>query len=131
MNKLRSKVIVFSMVNSLVMLLLALYWLSLPRTFGDEAFFIKWTSLVKKSLLGIDDKPNPDEVLYVDVSGSKKLVETLDPLYEEYTGLQNRVITNRAHLADFLNYARSYGADIPLVIIDISFEAISPDDSLL
>ncbi|MBV6655493.1 MAG: hypothetical protein KI786_17110, partial [Mameliella sp.] len=43
--------LVFSTINALLMLGLTLYWLSLPRTFGDEAIFIKWTSLAKKSLL--------------------------------------------------------------------------------
>ena len=121
---------IFSTINAIVMFILALYWLSLPRTFGDEAFCIKWTCLVKKSLLGIDQKPDPNSVLYVDISGSKILLETQDPFYEEMTGFQHTSITNRADLAAFLGYVGLYGKDVPIVIMDIIFEEPSPQDSL-
>lgn len=121
----------FATLNAGCMLLLALFWLSLPRTFGDEAFFIKWTSIIKKSLLGIDKKPLPNSVLYIDVSGSKATVEIPDPLYEEPTGYHHAVITDRGQLSDFLQAIAQYGSDIPLVIMDISFEDVSPQDSVL
>ncbi|MDX1940089.1 MAG: CHASE2 domain-containing protein [Saprospiraceae bacterium] len=121
----------FATLNAGCMLLLALFWLSLPRTFGDEAFFIKWTSIIKKSLLGIDKKPLPNSVLYIDVSGSKATVEIPDPLYEEPTGYHHAVITDRVQLADFLQAIAKYGKNIPLVIMDISFESTSPQDSIL
>ncbi len=131
MPKARYKAWLFATLNAGCMLLLALFWLSLPRTFGDEAFFIKWTSIIKKSLLGIDKKPAPNSVLYIDVSGSKAIVEIPDPLYEEPTGYHHAVITDRAQLADFLQAVARYGRGIPLVIMDISFENASPHDSLL
>ncbi len=121
----------FATVNGAFMLLLSLFWLCLPRTFGDESFFIKWTSIVKKSLLGIDKKPAPHTVLYIDVSGSKQIVPVADPLYEEHTGYHHVVITNRAQLAAFLQKVNEYGSNIPLLIIDVAFEHPSPDDSLL
>lgn len=131
MRKYRFRSTVFSILNALLMLGLTLYWLSLPRTFGDEAVFIKWTSLAKKSLLGMDDKPPPASVLYVDVSGSKMLIEKKDPLYQEVTGYQNQALTDRLQLAHFLDSVAVRGRDIPVVILDISFEEPSPYDSLL
>jgi hypothetical protein len=131
MKKNFSRVFGFSFLNAGIMLVLALYWLSLPRTFGDEAFFIKWTSLIKKTLVGIDEKPDPESVLYVDISGSKSLLESEDPFYEEVTGYQKTVISNREHLAAFLQYITMYGNDIPIVILDLTFESASPNDSLL
>jgi hypothetical protein len=125
------KTLAFSLLNTGIMLALSLYWLSLPRTFGDEAFFIKWTSLVKKTLLGIDQKPDPETVLYVDISGSKTLIEKYDPSYEEITGFQKTVITDREQLASFLDSVRTYGKDIPIVIMDLRFQYPSPNDSLL
>ncbi len=123
--------LLFSVLNASVMLALAISWLSLPRTFGDEAFFIKWTSLIKKSLIGIDKKPDPSTVLYVDISKSKVLLEAEDPLYEEVTGYHKTIITDREQLANFLQYLGTYGEDIPIVIFDITFEDPSPADSLL
>lgn len=131
MQKAKYKGWLFATLNAGCMLLLALFWLSLPRTFGDEAFFIKWTSIIKKSLLGFDKKPAPRSVLYVDVSGSKTIVEIPDPLYEEPTGYHHAVITDRVQLADFLKVIAQYGHGIPLVIMDISFEKASPQDSSL
>lgn len=121
----------FSILNAGVMLSLALFWLGLPRTFGDEAIFIKWTSLVKKSLLGIDQKPSPNSVLYVDISGSQTCLEIPDPLYKEPTGYNHTVITDRAQLAAFLQKVAQYGSGVPLVIMDLYFEIASSDDSLL
>jgi hypothetical protein len=118
-------------MNGLAMLLLALFWLSLPRTFGDEAFLIKWTSLVKKTVLGIDPKPAADSFLYVDVSRSKTIIPAEDPLFEDYTGYNHVAITDRAQLAEFLTAVKQYGEDIPLVLMDINFAEPAPQDSLL
>ncbi|MEM6770774.1 MAG: hypothetical protein AAF597_09345 [Bacteroidota bacterium] len=125
------KPVLFSLTNGLVMLLLALFWLSLPRTFGDEAFLIKWTSLVKKTVLGIDPKPPAESFLYVDVSRTKSIIPEIDPLFEDFTGYNHVAITDRALLAEFLNYIRAYGTDVPLVLMDINFSEVSPADSLL
>lgn len=123
--------ILFAAANALAMLSLALFWLSLPRTFGDEAFFIKWTSLVKKTVLGIDPKPAAEDFLYVDVANSKALIEVADPLFQEYTGFSHTAITDRAQLAEFLTIIRQYGQGVPLVLLDIYFGEPSADDSLL
>ena len=121
----------FSLLNALAMLALALFWLSLPRTFGDESFFIKWTSLVKKTLLGMDPKPDASEFLYVDVSQTKGLLPVNDPLLEEPTGFNHIAITDRAALTQFLELVRQYGEDVPLVILDVFLEQTTPDDPLL
>lgn len=113
------------------MLGISLFWLSLPRTFGDEAFFIKWTSLVKKTVLGIDPKPAPESFLYVDVSRSKAVIPAIDPLFQEYTGFNHTAITDRAALAEFLLAIEQYATDVPLVLVDIFFGEPSPQDSLL
>lgn len=125
------KPILFAAFNALAMMALALFWLSLPRTFSDEAFFIKWTSLVKKTVLGIDDKPDASSFIYVDVANSKALIEVVDPLFEEYTGFSHSAITDRAQLAAFLSTIETYGEEVPLVLLDIYFKEVSAGDSLL
>ncbi len=130
-KKIPFKTISFSAVNAFVMLVLSLYWLSLPRTFGDEAFFVKWTNLVKKAFITPKKKINPESVLYVDIANSKEISETIDPFYEEKTGYYTTAITNRSDLATFLSYIKKYGSDIPILILDLDFEQPSPNDSLL
>lgn len=131
MTGFRLRPILFATLMALAMLCLTFFWLSLSRTFGDEAFFIKWTSLVKKTVLGIDPKPAAEEFLYVDVSLSKALVPAKDPLFEEYTGYNNIAITDRQALADFLWMIDSVADDVPLVLLDIYFKEPAPQDSFL
>jgi hypothetical protein len=123
--------ILFSALTAAAMLCLALFWLSLPRTFGDEAFFIKWTSLVKKTVLGFDPKPAAESFLYVDVSRSKSVIPAIDPLFEEYTGYNHTAITDRTALANFLKAIDQYAEEVPLVLLDVFFGEPSPQDSLL
>ncbi len=131
MKGIRLRPILFATVMALAMLGLTFFWLSLSRTFGDEAFFIKWTSLVKKTVLGIDPKPAAEDFLYIDVSRSKALVPTKDPLFEEYTGYNNIAITDRQALADFLWMIDSVADEVPLVLLDIYFKEPAPTDSFL
>lgn len=112
------------------MLYLTLFWLSLPRTFGDERFFLKWTCLIKKSILGVDHKPSPKDILYIDVAGSKTLLDTPDPLYQEQTGFHHTAITDRGQLSALMNYISEYGEGVSLLVLDLTFEQASPADSL-
>ncbi len=112
------------------MLCLTLFWLSLPRTFGDERFFLKWTCLIKKSILGVDHKPLPKDILYIDVAGSKTLLDVPDPLYQEMTGFHHTSITDREQLSALINYISEYGENISLLVLDLTFEQASPADSL-
>ncbi|MEM6397846.1 MAG: hypothetical protein AAF741_15965 [Bacteroidota bacterium] len=123
--------IFFCSASSVLMLFLCFLWLSMPRTFGDEAFLIKWTSLVKKTVLGLDEKPAPEDFLYIDVSRSKRLVEEIDPLFEFYTGFNHTAITDREQIADLLGAIATYGDSIPLVIMDVNFRDTSVHDSFL
>lgn len=128
----RKKLFLISIVNAILMLGLAYYWLSLPRTFGDEAFFIKWSSLVRKSLLGFDDKPDPEEVLFIDVSGSKTTIPDPDALsFMPDAGYHRKVITNRAELAELFRYMEPYRQEIKFVLCDVLFEDSTAYDQQL
>jgi hypothetical protein len=114
------------------MLGLAYYWLSLPHTFGDEAFFIKWSSLIQKSLLGFDQKPNPEEVIFIDISGSKTTIKDPKALsFQPDSNYHRIVITDRKDLLDLFQIMNRFEADIPFVLCDILFEDGTQYDSLL
>ncbi len=126
-----------SALNVLLMLFIAYYWLSLPRTFGDEAFFIKWSSLIKKSLFGLDEKPRPEDVLFIDVSGSKTTIANReqDLSFFEPDELERpfhrKVITDRRDLADFFHLLNEYDEEIKFVVCDILFEDSTSHDEQL
>jgi len=126
------------MLNALVMLFMAYYWLSLPRTFGDEAFFIKWSSLIRKSLLGFDEKPSPKEILFVDVSGSKTTIPDNEPDIQSFfesnmleKPFHRKVITDRQDLTDFFNILNKYKEETRFIVCDILFEDTTAYDKAL
>ncbi|MEO0874763.1 MAG: hypothetical protein AAFY48_09180 [Bacteroidota bacterium] len=116
--------------NALVMLLITFFWLRLPYTFGDEAFLIKWTALTKKSLLGIDPKPNPESVLFVDISQSKTTLDQLNA-FGEPSPYHRVVITDRSQLAEFLAMIIPHRNETRLVLMDVLLDLPSEQDSLL
>lgn len=123
------KVLLGTLLHAILLLFFSLYWLSLPNIYSDEAFFIKWTSLIKKKIFKIDPKPSPNEVLFVDISRNKTTIPRLNE-FEEYSDYHQRVIVNRKHLADFLSLLSPYRDQIQHIFIDLLFENESPDDSL-
>lgn len=126
------KIIRISLVNVLVMLFLTYYWLSLPRTFGDEAFFIKWSSLVRKSLLGMDKKPNPEEVIFIDISGNKTTMNDPEAIsFLPDAGYHRMVLTDRKELADLFDIMAKYKDDIRYVFCDVLFKDSTVNDSTL
>lgn len=112
------------------MLGLTFYWLSLPYTFGDEAFLIKWTSLAKKSLLQFDPKPPPESVLFVDISESKTTLPKTNE-FDEISDYHRYIITDRRHLTEFLDMLAPHADATRLVVLDVLFSEPSPQDSLL
>jgi len=124
------KIIFGSFLHAFVLLGLTFFWLSLPNVYSDEAFLVKWTSLIKKKVFNLDDKPNPDEVLFVDISSSKTTIPLLNE-FEEYSNYHRKVITDRAHLTEFLALIQPYKETVQHIFLDILFEDQTAQDSLL
>lgn len=126
----RLKIGIFSLFSAALMLTLTFFWLSRPYIFGDESALIHWSALFKKSVLQIDRKPDPEEVLFVDVSGIKTTIDGVNA-FGEPSPYHREVITDRAHLAAFFGLVNRFREDVRFVICDILFEKPTPADSLL
>ncbi len=121
--------ILISVLHSFLLLGLGYVWLGMTYTFGDEAFLIKWTSLIKKVVMNIDPKPPPSNVLFVNTAQSKVEIKIdLDPLSVEPTKIE---ITNREQLSQLLALMAPYKDEIRLVVLDMLFDYPSEKDSLL
>lgn len=120
----------FSLLNAVFMLFFTYYWLSQPYTFGDEAFLIKWSSLTKKKLLGIDPEPSADELLFINVADNKTTINAPSEFYDK-SGYARKVITDRQHLVQFFELLNRYGDEIQLVLCDILFEDTTRYDAAL
>jgi hypothetical protein len=126
----RLKIWIFSLLSAALMLVLTFYWLSRPYTFGDEAALIRWSALFKKSVLQIDPKPDPEEVLFVDVSGIKTTIDGVNT-FGEPSPYYREVITDRTHLAAFFRLLNRFREDVRFVVCDILFDKATPADLLL
>lgn len=123
------KTILISIAHSFFMLILGYVWLGMTYTFGDEAFLIKWTALIKKEILQIDPKPSPGDVLFINTSLSKTEVEIFDdPLS---VAPRKVLITDRKELIEFLHVLEPHKSKIKLLVLDILFDLPSNNDSLL
>jgi hypothetical protein len=118
-----------SFLHSFILLFMGYLWLGTSYTFEDEALLIKWTTFLKKELLGKDPKPSPDKVIFINTAACKIPVYTradalsLEPSVE--------LITDREKLARFLELLVPVKDSIRLIVVDILFDLPSSGDSIL
>jgi hypothetical protein len=123
------RLILISILHSFFLLILGYVWLGMAYTFGDEAFLIKWTSIIKKEILHIDPKPSPTEILFINTSQSKVEIEIhTDPLS---VNPQKIMVTNREQLSHLLDLMTPYKNEIKLIVLDLLFDLPTENDSLL
>jgi hypothetical protein len=121
--KLRNKWLI-SFLHSFVLLTLSLIWLHTPFTYGDEKFLIKWTAVVKRLVLQMDDDLPKDNFMFINLAYEKALIPLED-------NLGNEVITDRAALAKFFKILQKHPDAAKFTICDVFLKGKSPYDSLL
>lgn len=122
------KLIAVSIIHSLVLVLLTLVLLEMNFTYGDEKFVIKWSTVIKKVVLGIDNKPSRDRLLFINTSYDNMLIDKTDT--DGFT-IGNQVITDREKLSRLFEIIRKSKSSHKYIICDIFFKDVSPFDSVL
>ncbi|MEL6559288.1 MAG: hypothetical protein AAFQ94_13950 [Bacteroidota bacterium] len=126
MNALRNKwVWIGSIFNTVVMLILTMYFWSLPWLAGDEKFLIWSSSLIKKHFT---ERPPAEEVALINVSYDLALIDKLD---EFGFPVGQSVITDRNKLALFYRIMNEGNHPYKLMLTDIFFSDPSEDDTSL
>jgi hypothetical protein len=113
-----------SFLHAFVLLILSLIWLHTPFTYGDEKFLIKWTSVVKRLVLQLDDNLPKDNFIFINLAYEKALIPLED-------NLGNEVITDRAALAKFFKILQQHPDAAKFTICDVFLKGKSQYDSLL
>jgi hypothetical protein len=113
-----------SFLHAFVLLILSLIWLHTPFTYGDEKFLIKWTSVVKRMVLQLDDTLPKDNFIFINLAYEKALIPLED-------NLGNEVITDRAALAKFFKILQQHPGEAKFTICDVFLKGRSPSDRLL
>ena len=125
--------LILTFVNAFLLLFftVAMQYTSLTRS--DEISFLGWASAFKHNVLGMDPKPDEENIVFLDVS--KDIVTIDDPDFT-YSGTDSIagakvVIKDRKKLAVLLNELNKNPNDYKYVLCDILFDYDSPDDAIL
>jgi len=110
------------------MLVLTYLLLDSNRTYGDDVFLIKYSSIIKKLVLKIDPKPNRNELLFINISYDPVFIEKLD---KDSIPIGLQTITDREKVAKLFEILNKNPDNYKYIICDIFFKDGSPNDSLL
>ena len=117
-------------VSGIISLVITIIWMSSPLTIGDELLVLKWLSLVKKDLLGIENNIEKNDFLFIDVSKNKTTIPTSN-WFSDSSRFDNEVVVDRADLAKLFKLMLKYNKDIPILMCNVLFEKKQEQDSAL
>lgn len=127
-NNRRFRLIAASILHALFLVAVTLWLLQKNYTYGDEKFVIRWSSIIKKMVFKIDDKPPRNDLLFINTSYDNMLIDRLDA---DGFSVGNQVITDREKLAKLFEIMKSNNSNHKYVICDVFFQDPSPYDSIL
>ncbi len=112
-----------ALLHGLFLFAVSWVWLSSSASYGNEALLIKWASVIKRTVLQIDEDPPAKDFLFINVAHEKELIES-----EEFLGKE--VITDRAQLAAFFNIIKAGNNPHKFILCDVYLKGDSPNDSI-
>lgn len=127
-NNRRFRLTVASIVHALFLVTVTLWLLQKNYTYGDERFVIRWSSIIKKMVFKVDDKPPRNDLLFINTSYDNMLIDRLD---DDGFSVGNQVITDREKLSKMFEIMKNNNSNHKYVICDIFFKDPSPYDSAL
>ena len=114
-----------SILHSIILLFFTFWMLERNYTYGDENFLIKWSSIVKKIVLGIDSKPPRGDFLFINTCYDNMLIDKLD---DDGLPLGNLSVTDREKLTKFFEIINKNPDGYKYILCDIFFEDESTSD---
>ena len=117
-----------SILHALFLVAATLWLLQQNYTYGDERFVIRWSSIIKKMIFNLDNKPPRNDLLFINTSYDNMLIERLD---DDGFEIGNQVITDREKLSRLFEIMKNSNSNHKYVICDIFFKDPSPYDSAL
>ncbi len=118
-----------SLANAIFMLWLAFFLLSIPYVLPDEYVLVRYSSVTKNLILGLEEKPDTNRFLFINVAWDKVLADKYDPLVPGYT-IGNEPITDRAKLVGLLQLLQA-NPNYEFLVLDIYLIGNTDHDSSL
>ncbi len=127
MSKNKGLYFIAIILHTIWMMFLSYVWLNMPYSYESESKIMTVTNILKNVVLGAEDKPHKDSLLFVNVSYDKVLIPRYD---SEGFESGNVAVTDRAALTRFLAMINE-GEPGRLILCDIFFEDSTAFDSAL
>ncbi|MCU0444243.1 MAG: CHASE2 domain-containing protein [Microscillaceae bacterium] len=111
-----------------------MFWLtffiqSFPYSLPDEYALVRYSSVLRNVILGLETKPDTTRFLFINVAWDKVMADYFDPAVPEYpVGVEP--ITDRKKLIDLLTLL-AHRKDYKSVVFDINFKGKTEYDSVL
>ena len=114
-------------LHTIWMMFLSYLWLNLPYSYESESKIMTVTNILKNVVLGVEEKPDKDSLLFVNISYDKMLI----PRYDT-DGFESGTvaITDRMALSRFLETINER-QEYQFIILDVFFEDSTSYDSML
>lgn len=106
----------FILANTTAMLLFSGWMMAWPYVNEDEQLMIEYGSKLKNILLGLEEKPDKEDFIFINVAYDKQLVDKLDTVG---FSMGKEAITDRKLLAEFLHVLAEDTTAFRYVILDV------------
>lgn len=126
-HKHRTRLLLLCLLHTLFLIFISLWLVNQHMVIGDERILFQVTAGVKKIILGIENKPDPKDFIFINNSYDNMLIDMLD---EEGFPIGNQSITDRRKLALFFDRLNKRPDSYKYVVCDIFFKDSSQYDSL-
>lgn len=119
----------FSLVNAFFLVWFTFFSLSYPYALPDEYLLVQTTSVTKNLIFGLEQKPDTNRFLFVNVAWDKILADKFDPQVPDFP-IGKEPITDRNKLIALLDLLAKK-KDYAFVVLDINFKGKTEYDSIL
>jgi hypothetical protein len=126
-NKHTTRLLLLCLLHALFLIFISLWLVNQHMVLGDERILFQVTAGIKKIILGIENKPDPKDFIFINNSYDNMLIERLD---DEGFPMGNQPITDRRKLAMFFDRLNKRPDSYKYIVCDIFFKDSSQYDSV-
>ncbi len=127
--RIKPKIWLLSILHAFFMLWLTFFLLSYPYVLPDEFLLVQATSVTKNLVLNLEEKPDTNRFLFINVAWDKVMANKYDPAIPGYA-IGKEPITDRAKLVGLLKLLKR-NPEYKFVVLDIFFKGETEHDSSL
>lgn len=126
-NKHRTRLLIIALLHTFFLIFTSLWLVNQHLVLGDERILFQVTAGIKKIILGLENKPDPKDFIFINNSYDNMLIERQD---EDGFPVGNQPITDRRKLAMLFDRVNKRPGSYKYIVCDIFFKDSSQYDSI-